>query len=133
MRDAEYDAQRERVKVIIDRWYASLGLKWWRTDFNWYDGPIPDAHEDAIMTCEADWRYMHATIRICVPKVAEIEDDAYLEYCMIHEFCHILVCEMRERCDDCQRGHEERVVTMLAKAFQWVRDAAMETNESEAA
>ena len=46
-----------------------------------------------------------------------------IERIAVHELCHILVNEMRES----EMCHEERVVTMLTKAFLWVEAAAKET------
>lgn len=48
--------------------------------------------------------------------------DEEIEYVVVHELMHVFLNEMREQ----GQQHEERVATLLAKAFLWVRDQTRE-------
>lgn len=125
MTDQEYRKQKKRVRKLIEKWHAALGLRWWRIDYNFYRECLPD-HPEAVALCTVHWEYKEADIDFCLPKCAELADDR-LEYMYVHECCHVLVAEMREWAGDGDRScpvrqrHEERVVTDLASAFLWVR------------
>lgn len=126
MTDAEYQAQKDRVKALIERWVKPIGLGWWRIDFNWSrerKEPADDSPSATrcVMECHALWKYRKATITCYVPAVEEIEDDEYLEWIFIHELMHIFVNEIREPED--WMSHEERVCSELASAFQWLRQS----------
>ena len=116
--------KRELVKGYVDKWLQPLGLLWWKVEIIYYDDPMEIARRfvegDGISrgTCNADWRYGTATVRLNLPALAEHSDND-IEMIVVHELVHILVNEMREEGID----HEERVVTGLTKAFLWTRGA----------
>jgi hypothetical protein len=125
--DAEYTRQCERVKAVLDAWQETLGLSAWRINLDMHreskptDKPADSAYA-TILDVEADWRYMHANMNAYAPEVLGAAD-RLLEEQVIHELCHIFLCELSVNDDDgVHRAHEERVATMLARAFQWVRD-----------
>lgn len=133
MNDREYRRQKRRVERVFDRWRAPLGLGWWRVGLVWSrerDRVRPDTDvaangvEVTAARTTVSWPYREATIEFFLPALEDVSDER-LEYIVVHECMHILVNEMRwvdGGADNIE--HEERVVTDLAKAFRWVRDAA---------
>ena len=127
MNDAEYDEQKARVQKLIERWPKALGLHWWRITYDWYRHDMPDDEGKpdlaSAMRCAARWEYLDATIKINLELVATLED-ARLEWIFVHELMHIFLKEQRWDDDDSKdsMNHEERVASMLAMAFIWIRD-----------
>lgn len=123
MNDAEYETQKARVKALVDRWIKPLGLGWWTIHIFYEREPLT-RHSDlapgwtALFETTALWQYATATITAYLPDLADESDDD-LDELFLHELGHILVCELRQ--DEDRRAHEERVATMLAKAFCWLR------------
>ena len=64
------------------------------------------AGENEVVYAEvqSDWRYLSAAIKFNMPALAG-QTDEEIEIKVVHELCHILICEMREDGVD----HEERV------------------------
>lgn len=129
MTDAEFEQQKARVGVIADKWLDELGLNWWSTRFQWHrESPVAEHNEGVrfciACRCHADWQYLEATIQVYLPELEDLTDER-IERIMVHEFCHMLVNELRDVSDDWLK-HEERVCTTLATAFLWVRDAGKE-------
>jgi len=132
MNDAEYEAQRARLKVLIDRWIYALGLGWWRIT-NSYDRTGEDFadaaqvdhgfHTGVAARCYPEWRYLMATIVWNMPEVERMDDET-LEIAFVHELMHIFLHELHSDDED-HLAHEERVASMLSKAFIWARNAAM--------
>lgn len=124
MTDAEFQAQRERIEPVAQRWIAALGLGFWSITLVWaredYHESEPGTPRSSIARCKADWRYAHATITFNVPKFVD-EDDDDLEGIVVHELMHVFLSEARwvDGEDSDSLDHEERVATMLAKAFRW--------------
>jgi hypothetical protein len=140
MKDQEYNAIRDYCKPIALEWITRLGVGWDRVELHWKDEYFSqeiDGHgRDVAAYCAADWRYLHASITFSVAKLAEYFEDGrpteheYVEELIIHEIAHILVNEMREY--DGSRhsetvGHEERVVTRMARAFQYTFKAGVKS------
>lgn len=123
MKRKVYKRTRNRARRYFEQWTYLLGLRWWDVQVRWYDNErdfrkASGATTDNVaMRISADWRYVAATIWVNVPAIAELSDEE-LERSIVHELCHVLVSEMHESGE----GHEERVVTMLSKAFMWVRE-----------
>lgn len=120
--------QQKRVQHFLDLWTEPLGLGAWHTSVTFYR--TADAYREAtgasaggVMMCDCAWQYEDAHVSVNLERAAGM-DDARLEYCVVHELCHALVNELRE--DDPDIKHEERVVTQLAKAFRWARNAAVD-------
>jgi hypothetical protein len=113
------------VRKLLNTWIYVLGLAWYYIEADYYDSEKDfkkTTGNIVVMRVWVDWRYMTATIAVNVPAVARLSDDE-LERTVVHELCHALVNEMRETGID----HEERVVTMLTKAFLWTRDLTKDT------
>lgn len=137
MNDTEYEATKARVEERAQRWIAALGLRWWRVHLVWMrdmeDAPRrPNGKAERLAAdTHASWQYMEATVRWFLPVLADMDDEE-LDYIVRHELAHILVNEMRwvqgtaegGHADDDSHDHEERVCTMLGKAFGWVKEAA---------
>lgn len=128
MNDSEYEAQRERLKALADKWVGPLGLGWWDLDFAYarddYEPKHDNSRHDELANCRCDWRYGHAMITWNMPLAAE-QSDEQLERAFVHELCHIFLNEMRwaREADTDGLDHEERVASTLTKAFLWLRDA----------
>jgi hypothetical protein len=115
-----FKRHRKRVQKLLDSWILVLGLAWYHIEVIYYDNDRTFRKENGdniIMRAWVDWRYMTIIIAVNVPSVKGLSNEK-LEHIVVHELCHALVNEMRETGID----HEERVVTMLTKAFLWTRD-----------
>lgn len=122
MKSKTADKQIARCAPIFEEWLTKLGLKWWEIKITYYrkekqfkkdNGPV------AIMRCWVKWQYFTFNVDVNLSAVRRLDSDD-LECAIVHELCHALVNEMTE--DDPDGKHEERTVTMLTKAFMWVRD-----------
>ena len=118
--------RRKRIQAALDKWLKPLGLLWWEVTVEYYNDPdevIRMFHRDDEETVVAariysDWRY--GTIRLLINLPAfKGRDSEETERIIVHELCHALVSEMQTGGMD----HEERVVSILTKAFFWVRGA----------
>jgi hypothetical protein len=114
---------RRKVQQFIDKWTWLLGLRWWSINVHYVKDKKGLKHHfkspkgtTTRATVYSDWRYAEATIYINLPSFVGLSDDR-IERIILHELCHILVCEMREG----DLHHEERVVSGLTKAFMWTR------------
>lgn len=124
------DKRTKKIKKIIcaalNKWLRPLGLLWWKIDIFYSDNPTDVLREfgsddDGIVLARtfADWRYGTASIHFNVLDINEARlDSKEIEQVVLHELCHILVCEMCEG----EKHHEERVVTCLTSAFTWVSE-----------
>lgn len=125
--DSVYKRDRDRIRRLFKKWIFNLGLGSWKCDLNHVRGYT--ASHDGVHTTAAsitcDWRYQVLTVEVSLICITDMDDDE-LEYVIVHELCHAMVNEMREFKDhpkDNAIDHEERVVTCLAKAMQWVHTA----------
>lgn len=125
MTDAEYDATRQRIVALAEKWLGMLGLKWWTID-TVYDREGTDFQEGCVARVSCRWEYAQASILWNMPS-AFTHDDVSLERVFVHECMHIFLHETRAG-THCECAwdirHEERVATMLQKAFLWVYAAA---------
>lgn len=137
MRDTEYNAVRDYCKDLAIRWITLTGCGWDHVELLWSDQYFSvekDGHPpDCLAYCDADWRYLHASIVFSVPKLAEKFDQGQpknpseIRELVVHELMHVLLNEMREydKSDHTGTvGHEERVATRLARAFTYTWDEA---------
>ena len=120
----------ERTKRVIREsflwWVKQMGFGWWRDvtavyverekDYN----KIRDGIEGGNAYVEVDWEYLQMTIWFNVERNAR-RKKREIENTVIHELVHGLLAELVEYPD---QKHEERVVVIIARAFQWVRDEA---------
>ncbi len=127
MTDKEVKTQIARIQKLIDRWIRPLGLDWWRIHVHYERNPSPDKDGSyvGLMRMETHWEYLVASITVFLPHMVDMKDQD-LEIAFLHELSHILVAEMRPaKCDDDYVRHEERVVSTLAYAFYWSREATL--------
>lgn len=114
MKKRDWDAQVCRIEALITRWQPLLLPGDWRVQHHY-------SHEgEGKYTAEVDhrWEYQLATIRWCLPEVAQSSDEV-LEEAAVHEFVHCLVGQLK-------RGRPkdvERVTTALSRAFLRVAEA----------
>ena len=135
MNDAEFEEQRARVQVLVDRWLPRLGLSWWvRIDIAYTRDQAEMPSHVADANCSASWEYKAASIIFSLPKCAGL-DDFLLEETVVHELCHVLTAGFDELIP--QKHQEspiiEHTVTSLAQAFLWVRDFAADGEMGRAA
>jgi hypothetical protein len=98
-------------------WIRYTGLGYWDVRINFFDNfeNFPrEAGATAFVTVE--WKYMDATIHISYEACRGLKNWE-LEKVIVHELAHVFLSEAREDGTD----HEERVATLLQKAFCWVR------------
>lgn len=135
MTDAEFEEQKARLKVLVDRWVKPLGLGWWKIDMEYAREEYRPAKENTrdaeVAHCACDWRYGEACITWNMPKLPGLNDDE-LEWAFVHELMHIFLNEQRWTADNSADSldHEERVASTLAKAFVWLRESLTEVSES---
>jgi len=123
MKEKDYKRYKKRVHKLLKQWIPLLKLDAWYIQVDWYDDKTEFAkggNRFTAMQIDVDWHYFRARLSVCVPVIAEIDDDR-LEWGVVHELCHIIANEMRENDPDLK--HEERVVSHLASAFLSVRGA----------
>lgn len=128
MNDKEYKDLKGAIQVHSDRWRTRLGLRWWKIAFEYdRDGSTFRAAQDdgqarraVAARSQVSWPYLIATIYFNMPELENIGHEG-IEETIIHEFCHVLVNELREERED-WLDHEERVTTTLTNAFLWTRD-----------
>jgi hypothetical protein len=128
MKRKTFEKHRDRCQAVFDEWIVKLGLAWYEVDVAYYDSRKQfrkDADRIVAARITTDWQYMRFAVDVCVPVVVD-KTDAELERVIVHELCHALVNELRE--PDPIGKHEERVVTMLTKAFIWTRNLTRKEN-----
>lgn len=133
MNDAEYERQRARVMTLVHKWQMQLGLGSWKIRYEWERGSIslPSGLKTSerfapIMICEPHWPYLMADVLVSLQEVKDATDED-LEHYLVHEYAHCLLNEMHDWNEEEGRFHEERVATMLEKAFVWVWQAGWES------
>ena len=130
MTDAEYAALRAKLLAGVEWWKARLNLWNWNLKLAWERDQfrVPDDFSPesarALAYTLSDWQYNECTITFNMAGLLG-EDDAMLEYILVHEMMHMAVNEMRAlRGPSDSPGemayrlqHEERVCTVLARGF----------------
>jgi len=130
LRRKTFKKQRARVRRYFTWWIPRLALGAWSIDVLYQRRrdyrQEHDASANSAMTTYVDWRYLDAAIYVNVSRVHGMSDTE-LERAVVHELCHLMVNELRQACGrDDANDHEERVVSHLAKAFQWVRKGKLQ-------
>ena len=132
MTDKQFRDIKAGIQVHFDRWAARFGLSTWNLEALYErDGDVftPARQEstvrtDTLATTVTNWPYMQATITFNC-KALFGREHAVVEAAVIHELAHVLVAELRDVSDDFLK-HEERTVTMLARAFLTTRNDALQ-------
>jgi hypothetical protein len=118
----------KKVKKLIIKhfkwWVHYLGLKYWSVGCCFEDDEIiTDSGDPLAGETSVEWKYLRAFITF-YPKTMRHLSESDIERVVIHELMHVFLNEMREDGID----HEERVATMLQKAFSWVKYSDREKN-----
>ena len=127
MNDAEYESEKARVQRYIDKWFPLLHLyEWRRIRMEWFRDKNKAEWQspDAEMEVSTLWQYAEAYLKIDLTETITESDDE-IEFTILHEFCHILVAEMRVGLET--RPAEEHVVTQLARAYLNTWNSARES------
>lgn len=114
--------RKEIVALVQEKakwWVKWLGLGYWDISFQFGEGkPEGKYSEYLVGLSEPIWQYQTATITFYPKNMKHMTADE-IEKLVVHELMHVFLNEMREEGID----HEERVATMLSKAFIWTREA----------
>lgn len=101
----------------VDKWSKIMGIDRWDITVDYNSLKFDeDARTNAY--CQSSWQYKSAYLEVFLPTLKG--NSAWeIESLIIHELCHILVCEMRGLPDEDGKvnPHEERVVTEMTQAF----------------
>lgn len=121
MKKKEYKRAKKRFEKIAWAWAYRMGLRWWDLHFSFHRKTPKkfkrkDGHQTGVRVL-ARWQYLEAYFEVNTPAVAKLSD-AELEVVIVHELCHVLVNEMREK----GVKHEERVCSRLSQAFLWTKE-----------
>jgi hypothetical protein len=121
---AAWRKEKARINRFIYKWVTPLGLGWWKVDIDFCDGPPEDMGGgfEETARCHVRWPYRKAKVEFWLNSTMHLDDEA-LEEVVVHELCHILVNQMREK----GIVHEEAVVAALSQAFLWTYSAGRKT------
>jgi predicted SprT family Zn-dependent metalloprotease len=113
---------RKLLHEYIKWWVHWTGLGFWniQVEFKYSIKKRPNGQWLCGITT-VDWRYLTTNI-VFYPKAMRHLKPDEIEHVVIHELMHVFLNEVRESGID----HEERVASMLQKAFSWVRGASRE-------
>lgn len=78
--------------------------------------------------CNARWEYLEADVKFFMHQIHGMSD-RQLEELVIHELCHCIVAEMREK----QVCHEERVVSHLVNVLWGLREYSLKEGRKQGA
>lgn len=127
MTTQELNSFKRRIRKLGDKWLQTLGFRHWTVQYCWELHPCKE-NEDCVAKCDAQWEYLAMCLTFYVSKLLDYSD-AELEEIFVHECCHGLVNEMRmwgptvmetEKRYEAAK-HEERVTSILTRAFLWTR------------
>ena len=115
---------REQTKKLINK-YLKWWVKWTGLGFQRVNAKFVDYWEggmsaDAI--CDSRWQYLESTLTFNLTNM-QSQSDEQIEATVVHELMHIFLNEMRADEETGRIEHEERVASMLQRAFMWVRGA----------
>lgn len=122
MTDQEFADQKARIDGFVVYWLPVLGLSGWRMDFKYFrdSGEFPGSGDVVLAETYAQWEYMQGAVSFNVPLWTDLEEDE-AEETVVHELMHVLLKETRYGCpcdgEEFDTHHEERVATMLSRAF----------------
>lgn len=97
MDDAAFEAQRERVMALVQRWKPVVANEW-MLDLRWSRGPFD--HNGSVVpgtvaAVEHKWSYMEGSITFDLSECEGMGDDS-LERAVVHELSHFLIAEAIE-------------------------------------
>jgi hypothetical protein len=124
--DAQFEEQRRRVSVFVDKW-KDLLAGGWKLRHEFFHGPFDiDGHweTEATVCIKSDWNYQTATLRWNL-ELVDGTDPAELEGIIVHELCHLFTAPLRAAADiDEMIGREEFATTLIERAILDVAQAA---------
>ena len=126
---------KESIINLVTKWKDLLGLYNWVIDIMWDDDVDAGTHLhslgwQALFEMVASWPYMLASLHVNCKYLCELDDER-LEELIIHELMHLILAELREAKSNDLHLHEERVVTMLSRAFNRLNKENMEKENIE--
>ena len=132
MKDKEFRDLQAGIQVHVDRWAARFGLNTWnlKAEYERDGDEFSPSQRDGTTRTETlahtvtNWPYMQATVTFNCKALSNLSH-ADVEAAVVHELSHVLVAELRDVSDDFLK-HEERTVTLLARAFLTTRDDALQ-------
>ena len=117
MNDAEYEAQKERVRRYLYKWQWLVEDEWWlKYIYDRERDKQEGEDENTGARVTTAWEYREALLKVFLPATAELKDEER-ERIIVHEFAHIMVCEMRlagAKEDDPDGFHNEHVCSTIA-------------------
>lgn len=136
MKDKEYEAEKKRIKGLVDKWVDPLGLKWFEITIN-YNRDYQEKDNNAAIATYSSWMYRHFTIDFFTATTKE-SSDAELEDTIVHELVHCLTAPLASNMigtdsnDQYRRDLIEQTVDMITKAFGWVYEAGVDDGKVKA-
>lgn len=123
MTDKEHEIIKARIQKLIDKWYHTLGLGWYRTDMVWARDHDEEKRDTAART-KWSWQYRTAEITWFLP-VCMNQNDEELERIVVHEFAHILTGSMAQNAPDTDEYSQmmEYGTETVARSLMWARNA----------
>lgn len=119
MDDAAFEAQRERVMALVQRWKPVVANEW-LIHLNWSREPVgEDPWGAPAPTAEVSysWDYMEGGITFHLPR-CEAADDEELERTVVHELSHFLIAEAIESSSlTVLRSRKEHLTTQVQRAI----------------
>ncbi len=120
MTQRQFLQECKRITRIWNKWRPILGLSEWDIKLHFYED-VDEEDPDVEAWAHASFEYIRADLHFIIPKtITQTLDE--LEEIVVHEACHIVVKELQDwnTCgckDQFDMKREERVVTMLSRAF----------------
>lgn len=112
-----YTSVHTKIDKELAYWLPVMNLDRWCVSVN-YEPTVNDNNSDICATMNSSWCYKQATMTVYVPTMAKMPD-IEIEYILVHELCHAMVCAMRGKKHRMEM--EESVVTELSRAFMKTR------------
>ncbi len=130
MTDKEYRSQKKRVEKFADKWFRTMGLGWFKVDFEWSRLENGEVAANTL----SSWQYKAATITWYLPHIAKYDDDT-IERCVVHEFAHVLLSGLAQNMihDDETMANQinEYTTEVVTSAIMWSRIAGQEDKKKE--
>ena len=107
-----------KLKRIWKKWTPILGLQQFDVVLHFAEG-LDEEDPDLEGYVHVSWEYMRADVQFFPAKLRN-KSEEYLNCVVVHEACHILLKELQDlkHCNcEIHMQHEERVATMLERAF----------------
>ena len=113
MTDAEFEAQKERVRPLIPKWAAALGLHEFEIK-TVYERECDKECPSHIMSVDHNSSYLWATVHVWTPQLLDMSDED-VEETVVHEMVHVFFGMMLR--GNGHREDAERCTVRLARAL----------------